>query len=83
MRVLILSDTISRMQDFGKSPYHAPYDIQLDTGDLNKSEDFTFSVFDYDSSQSEAGAPPFPHLAYAYGWLKQHRQSRPPASGCG
>ncbi len=50
MRVLILSDTIRREQEFGKSPYHAPYDVQLDVGDLNDEEHFTFSVFDYDVS---------------------------------
>lgn len=50
MRILILSDDINQMQAFDKSPYHAPYDIQLDTGDLNTMEDFAFSVFDYDVS---------------------------------
>ena len=49
MRILILSDTIGDMQRFGKSPYSAPYDVQLDTGDLN-DEDFNFSLFDYDVS---------------------------------
>lgn len=51
MRVLILSDTISGMQaSYSESRYHAPYDVQLDTGDLNDAEGFTFSVFDYDVS---------------------------------
>ncbi|MBA7586178.1 hypothetical protein ES708_28174 [subsurface metagenome] len=50
MRVLILSDTIRQMQEHGKSPYHVPYDVQLDTSDLNETEDFTLSVFDYDVS---------------------------------
>jgi len=48
MRVLILSD--SRMREFGKSPYQAPYGVKLDTGDLNEPEGFAFSVFDYDVS---------------------------------
>jgi len=50
MRVLILSDVIDREQNFGKPRYQAPYDVHLDTGDLNSTEDFTFSVFDYDVS---------------------------------
>jgi len=50
MRVLILSETIDREQQFGKSPYQAPYDVHLDVGDLNETEGFFFSVFDYDVS---------------------------------
>lgn len=49
MRVLILSATIDDEQR-GKSPYQAPYDVHLDVGDLNQTEDFIFSVFDYDVS---------------------------------
>ena len=64
MRVLILSDTISGMQAFGKSPYHTPYDVQLDTGDLNKSEGFTFSVFDYDVSIVHIKESPYHTIGY-------------------
>lgn len=50
MRVLILSETIDYEQQFGKSPYQAPYGVHLDVGDLNETDDFIFSVFDYDVS---------------------------------
>ena len=50
MRILILSETINHEQQFGKSPYRAPYDVHLDVGDLNDTEGFFFSVFDYDVS---------------------------------
>jgi len=50
MRVLILSDTIEHEQRVGKSPYRAPYDVHLDVGDLNETDNFIFSVFDYDVS---------------------------------
>lgn len=63
MRVLILSDIISSTQAFGKSPYHAPPDIQLDTGDLNK-EVFTSSVFDYDVSIVHICEPTYHTIGY-------------------
>ena len=50
MRVLILSETIDHEQQFGKSPYQAPYGVHLDVGDLNETDHFIFSVFDYDVS---------------------------------
>ena len=64
MRVLILSETIERMQASGESPYHAPYDVHLDTGNLNKSEDFTFSVFDYDVSIVHIKESPYHTIGY-------------------
>lgn len=64
MRVLILSDTIRQAQEFGKSPYHAPYDVQLDTGDLNEVEHFTFSVFDYDVSIVHIREPYYHTMGY-------------------
>jgi len=64
MRILILSDDINRMQAFGKSLYHAPYDVQLDTGDLNEVEDFTFSVFDYDVSIVHIQEPYYHTMGY-------------------
>lgn len=57
MRVLILSDTIG-------SNYHAPYGIQLDTDDLNHTEDFTFSVFDYDVSIVHIRESPYHTIGY-------------------
>ena len=50
MRVLILSETIDHEQRFGKSPYQAPYSVHLDVDDLNKTDYFIFSLFDYDVS---------------------------------
>ena len=50
MRVLILSETISQMQAISESRYNVPPGVQLDMGDLNETEYFTFSVFDYDVS---------------------------------
>ena len=50
MRVLILSDTIDHEQGFSESPYQAAYDVHLDVGDLNQTDNFVFSVFDYDVS---------------------------------
>ncbi len=64
MRVLILSETISRMQAISKSPYHAPYGVHLDMGDLNKVEDFTFSVFDYDVSIVHIWEPSYHTMGY-------------------
>lgn len=66
MRVLILSDTIDDTQAFGKSPYHAPPDVQLDTGDLNE-EDFTLSLFDYDVSIVHIQESPYHTIGYR-GW---------------
>lgn len=48
MRLLILSEEIDHEQKFGKVRYAAPYDVHLDIGDLNSTNDFRFSVFDYD-----------------------------------
>lgn len=50
MRVLILSEAIDHKQRFGKSTYKPPYDVHLDVGDLNVTDQFIFSVFDYDVS---------------------------------
>jgi hypothetical protein len=50
MRVLILSDTIGSWQRRSESPYQLPYDVELDVGDLNNTDRFTFSIFDYDVS---------------------------------
>lgn len=63
MRVLFLSDTIDDKQAFGKSPYHAPPDVQLDTGDLNE-EDFTLSLFDYDVSIVHIEESPYHTIGY-------------------
>ncbi|GAH95488.1 unnamed protein product, partial [marine sediment metagenome] len=49
---------------FGKSPYHAPHDVHLDTGDLNTMEDFTFSVFDYDVSIVHIRESPYSTFGY-------------------
>jgi hypothetical protein len=64
MRVLILSDTIREAQKYGKSPYHAPPNVQLDTGDLNETESFTFSVFDYDVSIIHIRKPYYNTIGY-------------------
>ena len=48
MRLLILSEYILREQQYGKVPFNPPYDVVLDVGDLNDSDNFNFSVFDYD-----------------------------------
>jgi hypothetical protein len=50
MRVLILSDTIWSRQRRAESHYQPPYDVELDVSDLNETDGFTFSVFDYDVS---------------------------------
>ncbi len=50
MRVLILSEIVERVQRFGESSYQAPHDVYLDVGDLNETNHFIFSVFDYDVS---------------------------------
>ena len=63
MRVLILSDNIDDIQAYSKSPYHAPYEVQLDTGDLNE-KGFTFSVFDYDVSIVHIWEPPYHTIGY-------------------
>ena len=64
MRVLILSDTIDHIQKFDKSPYLTPYDIQMDIGDLNETEDFSYSVFDYDVSIVHIQEGPYHTLGY-------------------
>lgn len=64
MRILILSDTISSMQAYSKSSYHAPYGVQLDTGDLNHTDSFTFSVFDYDVSVVHICKPLYHTIGY-------------------
>ena len=48
MRLLILSDYISRSQRGSEPGYTPPHDVDLDVGDLNDSREFDFSVFDYE-----------------------------------
>lgn len=48
MRLLILSEEIERQQRFAKVKYIPPYDAHLEAGDLNSTDDFHFSAFDYD-----------------------------------
>lgn len=64
MRILILSDSIDGKQKFGKPPYYAPHDVQLDTDNLNRSGDFTSSVFDYDVSIVHIEEPAFNTIGY-------------------
>ncbi len=50
MRLLILSDAISRKQSPDKSPYYIPpYDVHLEVGNPTQP-DLSFSIFDYDVS---------------------------------
>ena len=64
MRILILSNTIDRLQKYGESSYSTPDDVQLDTGDLNNSENFTCSVFDYDVSIIHIDEGPYHTTGY-------------------
>ncbi len=49
IRTLILSDSISTKQNYYDGKYIAPYDVELETSDLNKTH-LKFSLFDYDVS---------------------------------
>lgn len=64
MRILIISDTIDDRQRDGKSRYSAPYDVQLMTDDLTKTDDFTSSVFDYDVSIVHVEEPVYNTIGY-------------------
>ena len=53
MRGLILSSAIQDKQRFSKISYTPPFEVHLDVGDINNSDDFTpfgFSLFDYDAA---------------------------------
>lgn len=50
MRTLILSESITRDLRSRDPAYHPPNNIQLDYGEINYTEDFNFSLFDYDIS---------------------------------
>ncbi len=50
MRLLILSDSIYRKQSYGENIYIPPHDVHLDVGDPNETDNFNYSLFDYDIS---------------------------------
>jgi hypothetical protein len=48
MRILILSDLIEREQSYGDNKYIPPYDVHLAVGNPNQTNNFDYSLFDYD-----------------------------------
>ena len=75
MRVLILSDAIYRGQQGSQSRYVPPADVQLDIGDLNRTEDFLFSVFDFDVSIVHIAKPYYHTIGYYTNLPKLQRDS--------
>ena len=64
MRILILSEQLYWQQRRNESVYDPPSDIRLDVGHLNFTDDFTFSVFDYDVSIVHVSEPSYNTIGY-------------------
>lgn len=64
MKILFLSEKISHQQTFGNDKYLPPYNISIDFDDINNSDNFEFSIFDYDVSIIHINYPKHHTIGY-------------------
>jgi len=64
MRILILSQSISWTQSFGEMKYEPPYDVAIEYGELNGTDAFNWSVFDFDVCVAHIEEPEFNSIGY-------------------
>ncbi len=64
MRLLIISEQIDQIQRGGSNQWEPPYDVQLDIVNLNNTDGFQVSVFDYDVTIVHITDPTYHSIGY-------------------